>query len=201
MLKKHVIICAVVTLIAVTGALRGEEPPAKSHAAPPVIPTEAAKKEADAAAKKEAESAKIIRIYESSKPKPIGAIPEGWTLAVIGDRKIEHPPVQLPNGKVTTLSSLAYVLVPDKGRELMGDPFFNPASGSAQTRTIGATLTTFIEGQAKLQHNLAEIAENLRAQLKDLEPKEKTAKAVAVNKVQSAKAPPAAKLQEAPKSR
>jgi hypothetical protein len=195
MLKKHVAIHTVVTLFAVAGALRGEDQPGK---APAAIPTEAPKKDT--------ETAKIIRIYESSKPKPIGAIPEGWTLAVIGERKIEHPPVQLPNGKVTTLSSLAYVLVPDKGRELIGDPFFIPASGSAQTRTIGASLTTFIEGQTKLQRNLTEIAENLRAQLKELEPKAQTAKAVAVNKGQavkgqSSKAVPANKWQETPQSR
>ena len=116
----------------------------------------------------DASKTKIIRIFESGKPKPVGVVPTGWSLAVVSDRKIEHPPVKLPTGKVSKLSSQVYILVPDKGRTLFVDPLFDPAKGNQQTRTIGASLTAFIESQAALQRSLTELTDGLHSQIKAL---------------------------------
>jgi hypothetical protein len=123
-----------------------------------------------------------FKLFEQSKPKPMGAIPAGWKLTVIEGQKTEHPPIKLPNGKEATAKSAAYVIVPESGKYIL-DPCFDVTKGNAQSDTIGAVLTQYAEQNKKLETKLDTLVEALQAALADTnEPEVKKATAKTISK-------------------
>lgn len=138
----------------------------------PALATDDATTEAPPLAEKPVPESTIIRIYESAPPKPIGQVPQGWELAVVQGRKIEHPPIELPNGKQTRLTSLAYILVPQEGRVSFTDPGFDPELGTAQKDTVGASLTSFIESSQSIIATLNAAESMILEQFGEVKPEE-----------------------------
>ena len=108
-----------------------------------------------------------VRLYEHVAPKALGTVPEGWRLEKLQGHSIQQPPISLPNGDSTNISTTAYALtpIPAPGVVVMRDPGFAPAEGLAQTGTLGAMLTAQIENAGKLEQKLGVAIQQLREQL------------------------------------
>ena len=109
----------------------------------------------------------ITRIVEQAQPKPTGAIPSGWRLEVLKGHTIKQQPSTLPNGEQTTVTTSAYVLVPEEkqGAIVFTDPAFDPKLGNAQKNTIGAVLTDYMDTAAGMTKRLDTAIESLKSAL------------------------------------
>lgn len=97
-----------------------------------------------------------VRVYEQAPPKPLGALPDGWRLEKLTGHLTKQPPVTLPNGESTNITTSAYALVPEPspGSIVFVDPGFNSTQGNAQKKTIGAVLTDHVESATTLNTRL-----------------------------------------------
>ncbi len=136
----------------------------------------------------------ITRIVEQAQPKPTGAIPVGWRLEVLKGHTIKQQPSTLPNGEQTTVTTSAYVLVPEEkqGAIVFTDPAFDPKLGNAQKNTIGAVLTDYMDTAAGMTKRLDTAIESLKSVLNAPSPAFKSVARKAALPVEARKAVAAA---------
>ena len=108
-----------------------------------------------------------VRLYEHVAPKALGTVPDGWRLEKLSGHTIQQPPIALPNGESTNISTTAYTLTPQPapGVVVLRDPGYVASDGLAQKATLGAVLTAQIENSAALEQKLAGAITQLRQQL------------------------------------
>lgn len=114
-----------------------------------------------------ATSAGILQIFEPTKPKPVGVVPEGWTLKVLADHQAQSTPILLENGKQAEILSTPFVLEPDlaAGRVEVREPGYDPERGIAGSRTLAGLLADEVEQAKATDELLAETLAGLEAVL------------------------------------
>lgn len=115
----------------------------------------------------ETKSIEEVQVFEPSKPKRSGIVPEGWKLVVIRDQKTETIPLKLPNGREAKLTAEPFLLKPDTeaGRVGVREPGYDYEKGSAASETIGGLLATELKRSQELDAKLATVIEQLEERL------------------------------------
>ena len=119
-----------------------------------------------------------VKLFEPYPPKPSAEAPAGWEIHILEGSVIENLTV-LRNKREIKVTVPAYELVPIpiNGENLLftKDPGFDPTLGAAQTNTIGALLTQYLESVTQLQTKLDNSIQELEATLKNNTPNTKDA--------------------------
>lgn len=124
------------------------------------------KKQEEVAAALEPNTTGKPRMLEPYTAKPSIEPPEGWAHRVLMDSEVETQS-QLDETRKIGLKVPAYEIypLPGDGIKIIREPLFNPSQGNKQEKTMGATLTVYLEQVDTNESKLDEIVQAIEEAL------------------------------------